>query len=167
MTPQQWVGLGVRLFAVWLAVTGLPYLLSIPLVLSAQHVDWGTGMAYAVGSGYVIAAALLWFFPMSVAHRLVPRTRFEGQLQTSRSELAQVGLCLLGVWLLSKYAPALVSFVFRAFLVAGEASVFGSMDAEQKLDLAILVVETVVALALVLRAESIAGVLLAERPASA
>ena len=165
MTPQQTVGLGVRLFAVWLATTGLPYVLSIPLALGEMRVERGTALAYAIGAGYVLAALLLWFFPMTVAHRLVPRTRFEDKLASSAPELARVGLCLLGLWLLMKYAPALVSFFFRAFLVAGEASLFGSLDAGQKLDLALLVAETLVALLLVFRAERLADRLL--RPRSA
>ena len=163
MTPQQAVGLGVRLFAVWLLITGLPYVLSIPLALRWQHIDYGSALSYGIGAGYAAAALLLWFFPMAVAHRLVPRTRFEDRLQASAPEAAQVGLCLLGLWLLMQYAPSLVSFVFRAFLVAGEASLFGSLDAGQKLDLGILVAQTLVALLLVVRAQGIAARLLRSR----
>ncbi|HET7199046.1 MAG TPA: hypothetical protein VFI86_10285 [Burkholderiales bacterium] len=96
----------------------------------------------------------------------MPGTRFENTLATSAPEAAKVGLCLLGVWLLMKYAPALVSFLFRAFLVAGEGPLFRGLDSGQRVDLAMLVVETVVALVLVVRAESVAGLLLRESPAS-
>ena len=102
---------------------------------------------------------------MTVAHRLVPRTRFEDRLRASASDIARVGLCLLGLWFLMKYAASLVSLLVRAFLVTGEAPLFGSMDGEQRRGLAILIVETVIALLLVLRAGPIATLLLREEAA--
>jgi len=95
MTPQQVVGLGVRLFAIWLALIGLPYVVYIPLLLARQHVDFGTTTAYLIGAGFFIVAILLWIFPWSFAHRLIPRTTFDNVLTVSTSEAAKVGVVCL------------------------------------------------------------------------
>ena len=160
MTPQQVVGLGVRLFAIWLALIGLPYVVYIPFTLARQHVDFGTTTPYLIGAGFFIVAILLWIFPMFVAHRLIPRTTFDNVITVSTSEAAKVGCCLLGLWLLIKSGPALVSFLFRGFLVAGEGALFSSLNVDQKLDLAILVVETAIAILLVTRAGTVATLLM-------
>ena len=159
MTPQQVVGLGVRLFAIWLALIGLPYVVYIPLSLARQHIDFGT-TPYLIGAGFFIVAVLLWIFPMVVAHRLIPRTTFDNVITVSPSEAAKVGCCLLGLWLLIKSGPALVSFLFRGFLVAGEGALFSSLNVDQKLDLAILVIETTIAILLVTRAGTVATLLM-------
>jgi hypothetical protein len=160
MTPQQVVGLGVRLFAIWLALIGLPYVVYIPSALARQNIDFGTTLSYLIGAGFFIVAVLLWIFPMVVAHRLIPRTTFDNVLTVSTFEAAKVGCCLLGLWLLIKSGPALVSFLFRGFLVAGDGALFSSLNVDQKLDLAILVVETAIAILLVTRASTVATLLM-------
>jgi hypothetical protein len=167
MTPQQVVGLGVRLFAIWLALIGLPYVVYIPFTLARQHLDFGTTTSYLIGAGFFIVAILLWIFPMVVAHLLIPRTTFDNVLTVSTSEAAKVGCCLLGLWLLIKSGPALVSFLFRGFLVAGEGALFSSLNVDQKLDLAILVVETAIAIFLVTRADTVATLLMRHNPPNA
>ncbi len=160
MTPQQIVGLGVRLFAIWLALVGLPYVIYIPFALAKQHVDAGTMWSYLIGATFFVVAILLWLFPMVVAHRLIPKTTFDDALTASTSEVAKVGCCLLGLWLLIKSGPALASFLFRGFLVAGEGALFSSLNVDQKLDLAVLVVETAIAILLVTRASIVASLLM-------
>ena len=91
MTPQQVVGLGVRLFAVWLALAGLPYVIYIPFALARQNVDAGTIWSYSIGATFFMGAILLWIFPMVVAHRLIPKTTFDNVLTASTSEVAKVG----------------------------------------------------------------------------
>ncbi len=92
MTPQQVVGLGVRLFAIWLALVGLPYVIYVPFALARQHVDAGTMWSYLTGTTFFIVAILLWIFPMVVAHRLLPKTTFDNALTASTSEVAKVML---------------------------------------------------------------------------
>src|SRR6266852_5010506 len=149
MTPQQIVGLGVRLFAIWLVLVGLPYVWAIPAALARQHIDGGMSLSQFIGLGYFVAAALLWFFPMVVAHRLIPRTSFDNVLRVAPLEAASVGCSLLGLWLLLTSGPALVSYLFRAFLVSGSGPLFSSLNVDQKLDLAFYVVQVIISFILV------------------
>ena len=167
MTPQQVVGLGVRLFAVWLALAGLPYVIYIPFALARQNVDAGTIWSYSIGATFFMGAILLWIFPMVVAHRLIPKPTFDNVLTASTSEVAKVGCCLLGLWLLTKSGPALVSFLFRGLLVAGEGALFSALNVDQKLDLAVLVIETAIAILLVTRASMVATLLMRQNASNA
>ena len=164
MTPQQIVGLGVRLFAIWLLLVGLPYVWYIPSALTRQPIDGGTTMSIVIGFGYIAIAVLLWFFPMVVAHRLIPRTNFDNVLHIAPIEAARVGCCLLGLWLFLTSAPALVSYLFRAFVVSGGGSLFGSLNLDQKLDIGFYLVEVLISSALIFRSSAIASRLI--RPPS-
>ena len=69
---------------------------------------------------WLAVAALLWLFPMWIAHRLIPRTRFENKLMNIQPrEVARVGCCLIGLWLLSNYLGTLIWFLFKGALTPG------------------------------------------------
>jgi hypothetical protein len=165
MTPQQIVGMSVRLFAIWLALTGLPYVWAIPAALARQHIDSGLIPEF-IGVVFLLVALLLWFFPMAVAHKLVPRTTFDNVLRVPALDAARVGCFIVGLWFFLKSVPALVSFLFRAFLVAGSGSLFGTMNLEQKLDFWFFVLEVAISLFLLARNELIASWVMGRRSAS-
>ena len=62
MTPQQIIGLAVRLFAVWLAVTSVPYFVAIPSAIASSTVESGNALllSYALAIAYLAAAVILW-----------------------------------------------------------------------------------------------------------
>ena len=155
MTPQQFIGLGVRLFAIWLILSSVAYLVAIPAQLSATPVP-GSGSAvvlsYAIAIAYFLGAILLWFFPMVAASRLLPRTQHENQLSFQAGELARVGCSLLGLWLFAKELPALTWFLFRAFLVVGTTSSFSALDPQAKLEVAVATFELAFAILLIVKA---------------
>jgi hypothetical protein len=157
MTPQQIVGLGVRLFAIWLLLLGLPYVWYIPSALERQSIDGGTSPSIVIGFVYIAIAVLLWFVPMVVAHRLIPRTNFDNVLRIAPIEAARVGCSLLGLWLFLTSAPALISYLFRAFLILGSGSLYGSLSLDQKLDVGFYLVEVLISSALILRSSAIAS----------
>jgi hypothetical protein len=157
MTPQQIVGLGVRLFAIWLLLLGIPYVWYIPSALARQPIDGDTSLSIAIGIVYIAVAALLWLFPMVVAHRLIPRTNFDNVLRVAPIELARVGSCLLGLWLFLTSTPALVSYLFRAFLVSGSGSLYGNLTLDQKLDIGFYLVQVLISSALILRSSVFAS----------
>jgi hypothetical protein len=165
MTPQQIVGMAVRLFAIWLALIGLPYVWAIPSALASQHID-GHLVPEFIGLVFLLVALLLWLFPMVVAHKLVPRTTSDNVLRVPALDAARVGCFVVGLWFFLKSGPALVSFLFRAFLVSGTGSLFGSMDLEQKLDVGFYVMEIVISLFLLVRNELIASWVMGNRSAT-
>lgn len=151
MTPQQIVGLGVRLLSIWLALSGLHYTATISRLLAFDS------FAYFVGLIYIIVALLLWCFPMVVSHRLIPRTRFSNTINLDALEAARVGCCLLGLFLLSQAGPDLVSYAFRMFLYFTNASLYGMLVTYQEIDLLVLIVNVVFALILMFKSGAIAN----------
>lgn len=156
MTPQQIVGIAVRMFSVWLALAAIPYISSTPHLLLQGDNDGGATTSVLIGIAYIVGAALIWLFPLSISNKLVPRTHFENRLHARPDELATVAIAILGLWKLIDAAPDLVSYLFQAHLNALGGSVFSSLDAKGKADVAFILLEVVIALAFLFKAHSIA-----------
>jgi hypothetical protein len=105
----------------------------------------------------MVVALLLWLFPMTVAHRIIPRTKFDDTLSVPAFEAARVGCALLGLWFLLSYAPSLLGFLIRALLAPSSASFFAELELDTKVDLAVYLLEVVVAFVLIVRAASFAS----------
>ena len=169
MTPQQLVGIAVRLFAAWLTLTSIAYFTSIPKVL-AESPPLGSSAAmlatYAIGALYVAGALLLWFFPMVIAHKLLPRTQHENRLSFQAHELARVGCSLLGLWLFAKASPALVWLVFRSFLFVEGGSSFSALAPEAKLDVAVAAFESLFALVIMVKSNLFASIVVQDSKAN-
>jgi len=161
MTPQQLVGLGVRLFSVWLAIASVAYWVAIPAAL-AENMSQGNSnfFSYAIGTAYIAAAVLFWLFPMAIAHKLLPRTHHENRLSAGADELAKVGSALLGLWLIAKAAPTLVWLIFRSFLFMGSSSAFSSVAPDAKLDISVTLFELLLAIVLIVKAGAFAQIVL-------
>jgi len=174
MTPQQIVGLGVRLFAIWLGLTAISdFVHALPVVFNPPpgYGEHSTAAALlvtgAVAFLFSTTAALLWLFPMTVAHALVPKTYFDNKLHASTLEVARVGCCLLGLWLLLETGPHLVSFIVRSFLVAGSGPYIETLPLQTKLGLAVTVTQVALALLFVFRSGAIARMVTATSATSA
>ena len=164
MTPQQFVGVAVRMFSVWLAITAIPYLSSIPQKLfSAEH-DVGATTSIFIGAAYFIAAIVVWFFPMAFANRLVPRTHFENRFNTRPDEVAIVGIVILGLWKLIDATPDLISYLFAVHLNSPDGSIFSSLDARGKADVAFICIEIGIALVFLFKAHAIAKFVIKQIP---
>jgi hypothetical protein len=168
MTPQQAVGLGIRLFAIWLALQTLQHLIFVPAQMTRAGVE-GIAPAIMIAIGYFAAALALWFYPMVVAHAIVPRTRYAEPMKPQLTDLARVGCALLGIWLLARTLPALARFLYGTFLMVGSGSAFGTLSTDAKLDVAYYVVELGLALFLIFRSETAGNAMLragSARPAA-
>lgn len=153
MTPQQLVGIGVRLFALWLGLLSIGYFFSA--VLAASRADAGSVVGI-MGAGCLLIGLVLWFMPMLVAHKLLPRTQHDNRLSFRAHELARAGCSLLGLWLLAKALPSLVWFLLRALLVAESGSAFSALTQDAKLDVGVALFEAVFAIVLVLKSAAFA-----------
>ena len=129
MTPQQIVGLAVRLFAIWLGVWVIQML----------------GIAYAVRDGsnagmnelylmfaalFSVVAVVMWMFPMALAHRLVPRTHHDNRLSLNGQQVivvacVTVGLAVIGLKALEPtitYAISAAHFVRNGYQLSDLAA---------------------------------------------
>ena len=158
MTPQQLVGTAIRLFAVWLAISGISLLSSLPAATGAGLPNEGHTLAAVplLGSLYLAAALALWFFPMVVAGSIIPRTKYADKLSGQSVQLAQVGCALLGIWLFAKSVPSIVWLVLRAFIVVDGTSSFSALGPEAKLEIGVALFEACFALLLIAKAGTFA-----------
>ena len=160
MTPQQVVGTGIRLFALWLVLHGVRLLMAIHWLDAFPDKEnvLITGSAI-LGGLCLLTALLLWLFPMLVANLLIPRTRHTNYLSlpgTAR-ELVRVGCALLGLVLFTQAFPLLAWAVFRAFLLSNvNTSLYAALDASSKSSLAFALFQVVFAILIVAKAAAFA-----------
>ena len=103
MTPQQFVGTAVRLFALFLLSVTLR-MFGVVTAFKAQLPDAGPWF-YLMPLATFALAVFLWFFPMTVAHKLVPRTGHTNTINLPAREMAAVGPVILGLWALLESLP--------------------------------------------------------------
>jgi hypothetical protein len=158
MTPQQLIGTGIRLFSIWLALSSVAFFSAIPTALSAAALGSGNSVtvSYAVGALYVLVAIGLWVFPMSVAHKLLPRTAHANRLELPGFELARVGVGLLGLWVVAKALPTLVWVLFRAFLFVDVGSTFSALTPDMKLEVGVAAFELLLGVVFVVQSGGLA-----------
>lgn len=163
MTPQQIVGLSVRIFAIWLVISSFHYTSIIPYNFFSNEMNKETLVSSVIGIAYLIAAVVIWFFPMAVANKLIPKTHFENRFNTRPDEVASVAISILGLWKITNIVPALISYLFQAYLNAGERSLFSTLDSFGKTDIFFMIFELLIALVLLINTHKIALMLTSKR----
>jgi hypothetical protein len=167
MTPQQVVGLGVRLLALWLASENIGFLFSMPSFLrGTEHGDKAI-YAYIIGGWWLVLAVVLWFFPMWIAHKLIPRTRFDNKLDIHAFDAARVGCSLLGLWFLLIQMRTVIWLFIVGALNSGTSSLVRSLNPDDRLRFGIALAQTFLALVLIFFSHRFASLVLRESaPAS-
>ena len=112
MSPVQAVSLGVRLFAIWLVIYAarqMPYLYRD---VRRFNDETTTVIAIAVCAVIVLLVVLLWFFPRTVARKLLPGDEAPVVAASSPNMWFAVGCALLGLWVLTDAIPSLVQNLY-------------------------------------------------------
>ena len=112
MTPRQVAALAIRLFAICLSICVLRLIPSFTFVASGSRVVSFQVFLFVV-TGFV--AALLWFFPGTVARRIVPSTAENLSPATSPDAWFTTGCALIGMWVLASAIPALIRDAFIVY----------------------------------------------------
>jgi hypothetical protein len=118
MTSAQIVGLGVRLFAIWLVVSVLRHVpgvwrFNVPAATAGD--SWTNVVIVAVTIIILAIAAGLWFFPLAVANKLIPRSCKTDHLHVPLDQAESVGFSLLGLWVLTSSVPDAFYWVFMRY----------------------------------------------------
>jgi hypothetical protein len=157
MTSQQYVGLFVRLFAIWL------------FFVAAQAIGVGVALGsyghsiapYIIAGLEGIAAVTLWCFPMFAAGKLMKGTNGETRGPVSAIEVATVACIVLGLWLcVARVFPSLTRYFSIVLVLLHEGVPLREMDTKSVALMVESMFEFVAALALVFRARMIAAFLL-------
>ena len=90
---------------------------------------------YAIAAIYLAGAAALWFFPMSIAHKLVPRTRFEDKLHLPVQQVVVVSCVVVGILVIVLRAlPPLAAYLSIAAMWFGGGQPLATLDAFRHVD---------------------------------
>jgi hypothetical protein len=160
MTPQQIVGLAVRLFAIWLALTAIQAV-GLAMSMEQQPGAAATVAPYGFAALFVVVAIFLWLFPMVVAHKLVPRTRFEDNVRAPANELLFVACVVLGLWVIvARAVPPLAYYISVAAFWVKNGQAIATLGQSQHISFLVGLIHLAIGLLLVLRARRIAAYLL-------
>lgn len=163
MTPQQIVGLAVRLFAIWL-VFGALQMVANGMSANNQPGLEPTSAFFIWAAVMFLLALALWFFPMVVAHKLIPRTKFEDVLRVPASQAAAVACVILGLWLFTVHVlPSLAYYASLAVAMRANNISLGTSDEFTISRLGAVAIEFSVAAVLCFKAHSIAKYFTIER----
>ena len=112
MSPTQAAALGVRLFAIWLAIycaRWAPYLFGVARDSDEIAIIGVTVLATLAS---ILAVLVLWFFPRTVAGAILPASDAAPSVAHSPDTWLAVGCALLGLWVLSDAAPGIVRMIY-------------------------------------------------------
>ena len=149
MTPQQIIAIGIRLVATFLAFFSLRYLFALPASMASNNLAAQAYIAYITGGAALVLAAALWFFPMAIAHRIVPRTSHGNVVKLQAIEAARVGCALIGLWFLVSVLPAFVWFFFSRLASPGTGSLYGLLTPAERFEFWFYLAEIALAMFLI------------------
>ena len=117
MTPHQTLAATVRLFAIWLLLYFISTTVGTYLQLRKHSPD-DTLLPLFIGFGSTLFfCALLWYFPTVIAIKILPNTTSTENNKTNLFDgWFSVGCSLIGVWVLAKSLPALVSYITSDYI---------------------------------------------------
>ncbi len=101
MNKEEIVAIAVRLFAVALAIYGLNKLPGMAIFFKQEGMQ-GAAYAFAGISSLIFVIALfLWFFPSSVAAKIIPKSKSPTEAaKWNKEELLTCGFIILGIYFL-------------------------------------------------------------------
>ena len=160
MSPKQIVALSIRLFVIWTALSVLSRLPG-----NAAFLQRGLDDTFALGwllAGAVLIALIslvLWFFPLTIAGRLLPGSGTPPAEPATIEQWFAVGCALIGLWALAASLPAIFLFYVPLLRYAGTTEGRFSWDLVASLNFARFIGEAVIGLYLLLGAKGLRGLI--------
>jgi hypothetical protein len=146
MSPYQAVAVAVRLFAAWLAIYVLRTVISFALVRQSDVPGFGVAVAFVVLTAVLVG--VLWFFPGSIARKLLSPENAKAESGASPDLWLAMGCALLGLWMLTSTLPSLVLDTYALVYID-----VASDNSELKRSVLYLLVQIAIALWLLLGAK--------------
>jgi hypothetical protein len=161
MTSAQIVGLGVRLFAIWLVVSILRHVPGMWRfnISDAAAADSSTNLVIVVVAVLILAlAAGLWLFPLTVANKLIPRSSRTDHIRVPIEQAESIGFSLIGLWVLASSVPDSFYWSFMAYQASRPNSIL-ELRASEYSYMAATAVEVILGIWLLLGAKGLRGLL--------
>jgi len=123
MTPHQTLAVAVRLFAVVIALYAARELLSYLIAFGQVNDSIAPGLVVGVLLLFGAAAAVLWFFPKSVARGLLASSNDAPAAPSTPDAWLAVGSALIGLWLAASAFAILARNLSLLFLFWSDARI--------------------------------------------
>jgi hypothetical protein len=146
MSPHQAVAVAVRVFSVWLGIYVFRTVASFAFVRQSDVPGFGVAVAFVALTVLLVAA--LWFFPRSIAGKLLSPDNAKPEPSASPDLWLAMGCALLGLWMLTSALPSLIFDTYALVYVDPTSN-----DANLKRSVLYYVVEVAIALWLVFGAK--------------
>jgi hypothetical protein len=165
MTPQQVVGLAVRLFAVWM-LTLVIKTIATGLALNDQPGIESGNASFIIAAVLLAFAIVLWVFPLSIAHKLIPRTKFDNVMKLPAQEVVVVSCIVMGLGLfVMSVLPALSYYLSLAIALVHSGTPLANTDEFHFLNIGPILLKLIVCAVLCFKAHTISRFFLTERTA--
>jgi hypothetical protein len=119
MIKKEAVGIAVRLFAIFLGVYSLRFMSTmIPFAATSDSDSVTLNYVLILGAFPLLAAALLWRFPLTVATLLLPASTEQTEATAlNANDMEVAGFSIVGLWVLASAIPDLFYWVTYAYAI--------------------------------------------------
>jgi hypothetical protein len=146
MSPHQAVAVALRLFAVWLGIYAFRTVVSFAYVRESAVPGFGAAVAFLALTVLLVIA--LWFFPRSIAGKLLSPDNAKPEAPANPDLWLAMGCALLGLWMLTSALPSLVLVTYALLYIDATSD-----DTSLKRSVLYYVVEIAIALWLIFGAK--------------
>ena len=146
VSREDYVAIAVRLFAVYIVFN---VVLQIPIVTQALSQEHGAAWAWLHALALLASiaiCALLWFFPLTIARKLLPVMKEPRSDQAINASIGlSLGLTLIGVWI---FAQGAIDSIYWITLIVRTKQMEQQIDFDWEPDQIASIVTTIFELAL-------------------
>jgi hypothetical protein len=159
MSNAQIVGLGVRLFAIWLAIYVVRQTPGFIFVNSRDAPSSGAVVAtIAVAMMLLFICVALWRSPLAIAQKLIPQPTLDQPSRLPVEQFQTAAFCLLGLWLLTEALPH-AAYVAVIIYHSSTPNALVRLTPWEYASIAQLLIELIVGLWLLFGAKGLLGIL--------
>lgn len=131
-------------------------ILGYGLSLNSQPGIEETKVHYLLGAFALLLALMLWFFPMFVAHKLIPKTQFNDVIRLPVQETVVVACVIFSMWIFfAKVLPSLAFYIPLFAVMVHDKQPIASAEEFHFMRLAPIAIQLAVALLLAFKARTI------------
>lgn len=150
MKPEQIVAILVRLGAFGIGLYTLRFAAQMVWVFENDAVSYSGWAIVGVCSASMTVAILLWTFPVSVAHRIVPSVPASSHAQWSHEELYSFGFVIVGIFTLYLALSDSAYWLFYAFYAGRDSTDYWMLNLENKAAIFGTLIEIIFAIYLII-----------------
>lgn len=161
MSREDIIAVALRLFALFLVVTAIRHAAGL---LSLGRFEELTAVML-LGTATIMAltlafAAVLWYFPLTIARKLLPSLRDSATpLSPAGHQVQEIAIVVLGLWVLASALPDTAYWLSLVMLTSGVGYEGFSWLPENKASITATAVEIVIGFVLVLGARGLSNLL--------